>query len=80
MRMRVRRIEAGGFGDCRGVGGGVFEARIHAGPGYRVYFGRHGDTVILLNGSDKASQEHAIENAKKYWAEWKRRQASGGKP
>ena len=79
IRLRLRRIEAGGFGDCRSIGGGVLEVRVHTGAGYRVYFGSHGASVILLNGSDKASQKHAIENAKKHWAEWKQRQAPGGK-
>jgi putative addiction module killer protein len=54
----------------------VTELRVHVGPGYRVYFGRHGKTVvILLCGDDKASQGADIKQAKALWAEGKRRQA-----
>lgn len=70
------RVEAGNFGDCEPVGDGVTELRIHVGAGYRVYFGRHGKTVvILLCGGDKGSQAADIKRAKDYWADWKRRQA-----
>lgn len=76
IRVRLRRIEAGNFGDCEPVGGGVSELRVHVGAGYRVYFGRHGKTlVILLCGGDKGSQAADIKRAREYWAEWKRRQA-----
>lgn len=75
VRMRLRRLEAGNFGDCHAVGDGVSELRIHTGPGYRVYFGRHGAaTVLLLCGGDKSSQAADIANAKVHWADWKRRQ------
>lgn len=74
IRMRLRRIEAGNFGDFKSVGEGVSELRIDVGAGYRVYFGRRGqDIVILLCGGDKRSQEADIQNAKRYWAEFKRR-------
>lgn len=76
VRVRLLRIAAGNFGDCQSVGEGVSELRIHEGPGYRVYFGRHGKTlVILLCGGDKASQPADIRRAKEFWADWKRRQA-----
>jgi len=56
IRVRLRRVEAGNFGDCEPVGEGVTELRIHFGAGYRVYFGRRGKTaVILLCGGDKSS-------------------------
>ena len=75
MRIRLLRIEGGNLGDCEPVGDGVFELRIHMGPGYRVYFGRHGRTVVLLiNGGDKSTQASDIVRAKAYWAEWKQRQ------
>jgi putative addiction module killer protein len=58
------------------VGDGVQELREHFGAGYRIYFGQHGKTVvILLCGGTKKSQAADIKNAKEYWADWKRRQA-----
>jgi putative addiction module killer protein len=62
---RIDRMRDGNFGDAKPVGGGVSELRIHHGPGYRVYFVRRGDTlVILLCGGDKGSQDKDIEAAK----------------
>src|SRR5260370_24084374 len=76
IRVRLRRVEAGNFGDCEPVGEGVTELRVHAGAGYRVYFGRHGKSVvILLCGGDKSSQGADIKRAKDLWMEWKRRQS-----
>ena len=75
LRIRIRRLESGNFGDCDPVGEGVFELREHLGPGYRVYLGRHGQLlVILVCGGDKKSQTGDIRTAKKYWTDWKRRQ------
>lgn len=68
IRQRIARIRLGNFGDVRSVGDGVQELRIHFGPGYRVYFGRVGDAVIiLLCGGDKGSQDRDIERAQEYW-------------
>ncbi|CBW76722.1 Hypothetical cytosolic protein (plasmid) [Mycetohabitans rhizoxinica HKI 454] len=54
----------------------MLELRVHVGPGYRVYCGRHGNAlVILLCGGDKRSQTADIRRAKEYWIDWKRRQA-----
>ena len=62
---RIDRIAQGNFGDAKSVGNGVSELRFTFGPGYRVYFTRHGDVVvILLCGGDKASQGREIERAK----------------
>ena len=75
VRIRIRRLESGAFGDCEPVGESVFELREHLGPGYRVYFGRHGrSVVILLCGGTKKTQDADIKTAKEYWLDWKRRQ------
>ena len=75
LRLRFKRLEAGIFGDCEPVGEGVLELREHLGAGYRVYFGRHGQAVvILLCGGTKKSQVADIKTAKECWADWKRRQ------
>ena len=76
IRIRLRRIEAGNFGDSKSVGDGVAELRVDVGAGYRVYYARHGrDIVILLCGGDKRTQGTDIQMAKRYWAEFKRRNA-----
>lgn len=75
IRERLRRVEAGNFGDCEPVGEGVIELRIHVGAGYRVYFGRYGDALILLlSGGDKRRQADSIRHAKECGSNWKRRQ------
>lgn len=62
---RIDRIALGNFGDAKSVGGGVSELRFTFGPGYRVYYTRRGDVVvILLCGGDKGSQADDIERAK----------------
>jgi putative addiction module killer protein len=74
IRVRLQRVAAANFGDCEPVGEGVTELRIHVGAGYRVYFGRQGQAVvILLCGGDKGSQSADITRAKDYWREWKQR-------
>lgn len=75
VRVRLKRLEAGIFGDCEPVGDGVLELREHLGAGYRVYFSRHGNSiVILLCGGTKKTQAADIRTAKEFWADWKRRQ------
>jgi len=70
IRQRIARLRLGNFGDARSVGDGVQELRIHFGPGYRMYFGREREVVvILLCGGDKRSQDRDIERAKEYWRE-----------
>jgi putative addiction module killer protein len=62
--VRIRRLSLGNPGDVKPVGGGVSEMRIDYGPGYRVYFIRRGDTVVvLLCGGDKRSQDRDITRA-----------------
>ena len=68
------RIADGNFSNVKGVGGGVFERKIDFGPGYRIYFGKDGDTmVILLGGSSKQRQQEAIEAAKERWDDYRSR-------
>ena len=69
---RLDRLAYGHPGDVQPVGEGVSELRIHHGPGYRVYFQRRGDTiVILLCGGDKSTQDNDIRTAKRLAAEWR---------
>lgn len=69
---RLARVEVGLFGDCEPVGNGVSELKFDYGPGYRVYFGKLGRTVvILLTGGDKRSQARDIAKAKRYWVDYK---------
>lgn len=68
------RLEAGNFSNVKGVGEGVFERRIDFGPGYRIYFGKDGEMVlILLGGSGKQRQPEAIATAQERWTDYKRR-------
>lgn len=61
---RIDRAEQGNFGNCEAVGEGVFEMRIHYGPGYRVYFRQTERTVyLLLAGGDKSTQKKDIARA-----------------
>ncbi|MBC8509809.1 MAG: type II toxin-antitoxin system RelE/ParE family toxin [Anaerolineales bacterium] len=74
IRVRLNRIRLGNFGDCKSVGRGVSELRISYGPGYRVYFGRKGNlVVILLYGGNKKTQSKDIALAQEYWADFLRR-------
>lgn len=63
---RLRSATLGNFGDCQPVGEGVSEMRVHFGPGYRVYFTRHDETLyILLCAGDKSTQSRDIARAKR---------------
>lgn len=71
IKCRLDRVDEGNFGDCKSVGGSVFELRVDYGSGYRVYFGQVGLTVVLLLlGGDKSTQEQDIKRAKAYWADY----------
>ena len=62
--LRVRSLSLGNPGDCKSVGKGVSEMRVHYGPGYRIYFVRRGEAVaILLGGGDKSTQKNDIADA-----------------
>ena len=71
---RVTRVEQGNFGDHKFCRDGVWELRIDAGPGYRVYYGLAGHRlVLLLCGGDKRTQDADIARAVAYWQDWQRR-------
>jgi putative addiction module killer protein len=60
----LTRMEEGNFSKAKGVGAGVYECKIDFGPGYRIYFGRDGDSiVILLGGGTKKRQNKDIQDA-----------------
>ena len=68
---RLDRLAYGHAGDVEPVGQGISELRIHYGPGYRIYFQRRGDTIIvLLCGGDKGTQAKDIKAAKRLADEW----------
>ena len=72
VQARLNRIRLGNFGDCRPVGEGIYELSIDFGPGYRIYFGRDGQTVVvLLCAGSKKTQRKDIETAKSYWRDYR---------
>jgi putative addiction module killer protein len=73
------RMEQGNFGNVKGVGLGVYEYALNFGPGYRIYFGKDGDHIILLGGGSKKRQQRDINLAIERWQDYKRRKKLGGK-
>ena len=68
------RLERGNLSNAKSVGSGVSELRLNFGPGYRIYFGRDGATlIILLGGGTKKRQQRDIELAQALWREYKQR-------
>ena len=75
--VRVGRMAAGNFGDCKPVGEGVWELRIDWGPGYRVYYSlAEKQVILLLAGGDKRKQQTDIDAAQRRWKEWQQRGVS----
>jgi putative addiction module killer protein len=71
IQARVLRFETGNLGDQKSVGGGVWEARVMSGPGYRIYFGKDGDSlIVLLVGGAKSTQVRDISRARAYWRDY----------
>jgi putative addiction module killer protein len=68
IQARVLRFSTGNLGDHKSVGGGVWEARVMFGPGYRIYFGKEGQQlVLLLLGGDKSTQAGDVAQAQASW-------------
>lgn len=71
IQARIMRFEQGNLGDHKSLGGGVWEVRVAIGPGYRIYFGKEGSSIILiLLGGDKSSQSGDIRKARLLWKEY----------
>ena len=67
-------MENGNFSNVKSVGNGVSERRVDFGPGYRIYFAKDGDNlIILLGGGTKKRQQSDINKARKYWKDYKDR-------
>jgi putative addiction module killer protein len=74
----LARIQQGHVANVKGVGAGVHEYRIDFGPGYRIYFGKDGDRlVILVGGGTKKRQQQDISTAQVRWQDYKRRKGTG---
>ena len=77
IKSRLDRVEQGNLGDIKSVGQGVFELRINYGPGYRIYLGQVGLTiVVILVAGDKSTQEQDIRQAIAYWKDYERREST----
>ena len=73
------RMEQGNFSNAKGVGAGVLEYRLDFGPGYRIYFGKDGELlVILLAGGTKKRQQRDIKAAQACWEDYKQRKRHRG--
>lgn len=74
----LERLEFGNLSAVKAIGAGLFELRLDFGPGYRVYFGKDGETiVILLGGGTKKRQQADIDSAGELWREYKQRKREG---
>lgn len=74
IQARLERLNAGNFGDIKLVATGIWELRMHFGPGYRIYCGLGGQVfVVLLCGGDKSTQGRDIDHVRDYWQDYLRR-------
>jgi putative addiction module killer protein len=70
--LRLDRVKQGNLGDHKFIKDGMFELRVDAGAGYRVYFGRiSGDRIVVLWGGDKSTQSRDIEKALSFWTDYR---------
>jgi len=68
---RLTRIQTGNFGDCKRIDDAIYELRFFFGNGYRVYFGKDDENIVLLLcGGIKDTQNKDITNAKRYWRQY----------
>jgi len=75
----LARIQQGNFSNAKSVGAGVYEYRIDFGPGYRIYFGKDGERlVILVGGGTKKRQQEDIKTALARWQDYQQRKETGG--
>lgn len=74
IKNRLRRIELGNIGDCKKIGNGISEIRLHFNGGYRVYFAKIDNCILLLLcGGNKSSQKEDIKKAIKYWHDYQKK-------
>jgi putative addiction module killer protein len=72
----IARMQNGNLSNAKGVGSGVFEYKIDFGPGYRIYFRKDGEKlIILLGGGSKKRQQKDIQEAQDSWKDYKTRKA-----
>ncbi len=72
--LRIDRVKLGNLGDHKLIDDGLWEMRVDTGAGYRIYFGRiNPETIVLLWGGDKSTQQRDIEKAIEYWNDYRRR-------
>lgn len=70
----IARMQTGNLSHCKNLGAGLWENKLDFGPGYRIYFGKEGDAiVILLAGGTKKKQAKDIAKARDYWQDYKKR-------
>ncbi|MGB8475786.1 MAG: type II toxin-antitoxin system RelE/ParE family toxin [Candidatus Acidiferrum sp.] len=75
--VRIDRLAAGNFGDCKPLRDGLWELRIDWGPGYRVYYTlTNRECVLLLSGGEKRKQAADIERARRYLKDYRERTKS----
>lgn len=71
IQARIFRFESGNLGDHKNLGGGIWEARLDFGPGYRLYFGKDGSAIVLLLlGGNKQSQSSDMRRARIFWSDY----------
>lgn len=74
----INRLAQGNVSNVKGVGAGVLEQKVDFGPGYRIYFGRDGDKlIILIGGGTKQRQNRDIADAMERWRDYKTRKGGG---